>query len=104
MPLSTEPVARYKVRKPSEFVVARSVSERTVEERENAIAASAADIHSTASRAPPFSLLIRIRTQDISIDVNRNMQRRNRQPRRIKLARRHLHAYGGRQIRTVPRR
>src|SRR5262245_16514995 len=105
MPRSTAPVARYQARNPSELVVARSVSERTVEDSENAMAARAAESHSTAKSALPRSrrlLLVDIDRRHLTTHVNGNMQRRDGQPRWIKLTRRHFHANCGRQNRTIP--
>src|SRR3954454_20434891 len=60
---SIPPAARYHVRTPSEKVLVRSVSLRTVFAIANAIAVSAAEIQSTASNAPPRDCL---RRRDIS--------------------------------------
>src|SRR5436190_9519233 len=57
MARSTDPVARYDARIPSAAVPARSVSDRMDVETDRPMAASAAEIHRTANKAPPCSLL-----------------------------------------------
>src|SRR5262249_3463889 len=51
---STPPLARYQQRTPSEKVLVRSVSVRTVFAMAKAIAVRAAEIQRTARRAPPL--------------------------------------------------
>ncbi len=46
-------VARYQARSPFELASTRSVSDRTLDETENAIAARQADSHSTVNSALP---------------------------------------------------
>jgi hypothetical protein len=53
MPLSTAPVARCHARSPFEAASTRFVSARTLDDTENAIAANAADSHSTVNSALP---------------------------------------------------
>ena len=66
---STAPLARYPARMLSLNVEARSVSARTVEATEKAIADNAADNHSTVSSAPPRRRLswLLLRSVDIGI-------------------------------------
>src|SRR5579862_8351571 len=111
MPRSTDPLARYQARSPSADEPTRSVSERTLAATENAIAASAAESHSTASSAPPFLrfeslriglLTIHIGNIYVAVDVNRDGNRHQRQARRIRDQRLHVHSHGRRQIGLVP--
>src|SRR5580698_788012 len=99
MPRSTDPSAKYHVRKPLEAEATRSVSDRTLVATENAIAARAAASQRTASKAPPrselrpaipgASLRICIGHIDIAINVNRNRDAHQRQARRVRNQRRH---------------
>src|ERR1019366_3444553 len=102
--------------RPSPDVETRSVSERTFEDTESAMAASPADSHSTAKSAPPRVCLYRsggssrgLKTVDIhhpgiAIHLNRHRYAENRETTGVRHGGPHFNAYSGRQQRLVPHR
>src|SRR4029077_17527450 len=96
-------------RRPSPEVETRSVSERTFEDTESAMAASPAASHSTASSAPPRVLQHRLKSVDIdypgiAIHLNGHGYAENRETSSVRHYWPHFDTHTGRQQRLVPQR
>src|ERR1019366_7454757 len=102
--------------RPSPDVETRSVSERTFEDTESAMAASPADSHSTAKSAPPRVCLYRsggssrgLKTVDIhhpgiAIHLNWHRYAENRETSGVRRRGPHFNTHSRRQQRLFPQR